>query len=38
VAINYFIDLDFVRRWGGRINPVSRGVGRPVPVRQKQLA
>lgn len=38
VAVNYFIDLDFVRRWGGRINPVAAPVGRPVPQRQKQTA
>jgi len=38
VGINYFVDLDFVRRWGGKINPVSIGVRRPVPERQKQLA
>jgi hypothetical protein len=38
VGINYFIDLDFVRRWGGRINSIPKGVGRSVPVRQKQLA
>jgi predicted metal-dependent phosphoesterase TrpH len=38
VAVNYVIDLDFVRRWGGRINPVPKPVGRPVPQRQKQTA
>ena len=38
VGINYFVDLDFVRRWGGKINPVSMGMRRPVPERQKQLA
>jgi len=38
VAANYVIDLDFVRRWGGRINPVPTPVGRPVPQRQKQTA
>jgi len=38
VGINYFVDLDFVRRWGGKINPVSIGMRRPVPERQKQLA
>ena len=38
VGINYFVDLDFVRRWGGKINPVSMGMRRPIPERQKQLA
>ena len=38
VGVNYFVDLDFVRRWGGRINPVPVAAGRPVPERQKQLA
>jgi len=38
VAVNYVIDLDFVRRWSGRINPVPTPVGRPVPQRQKQTA
>jgi hypothetical protein len=38
VGVNYFVDVDFVRRWGGRINPVPMAVGRPVPERQKQMA
>jgi hypothetical protein len=38
VGVNYFVDLDFVRRWGGRVNPVPVPVGRPIPQRQKQLA
>jgi predicted metal-dependent phosphoesterase TrpH len=35
VGVKYFYDLDFVRRWGGRINPVARGVRRTVPESQK---
>ncbi len=38
VGVNYICDLDFVRRWGGRINPVPVGVRRPLPARQKQPA
>jgi predicted metal-dependent phosphoesterase TrpH len=38
VAIDYFVDLDFARRWGASINSVSVGLGRPLPARQKQLA
>ena len=38
VGVNYIFDLEFVRRWGGRVNPVSNGVRRPVPEGQKQPA
>ncbi len=38
VGINYFVDLNFGRRWGGKINSVSIGLRRPVPERQRQLA
>jgi len=38
VAIEYLHDLGFARRWGARINPVSIGLRRELPVRQKQPA
>jgi hypothetical protein len=38
VGVNYLFDLDFVRRWGGKVNPVSIGLRRPVPARQNQPA
>jgi predicted metal-dependent phosphoesterase TrpH len=38
VAVDYFVDLDFARRWGARMNPVSVGLGRSMPVRQKLTA
>ncbi len=41
VAVNYLVDLDFVRRWGATINqskPAPSAVLQPVPSREKQLA
>ena len=38
VAINYLHDLSFARRWGPRISPVTIGLRRELPVRQKQPA
>lgn len=38
VGINYFVDLNFGRRWGSKINPLSIGVQLPISERQKQLA
>jgi hypothetical protein len=38
VAVNYLVDVDFVRRWGRRINPVSVGAAKPAPQGVKQLA
>ena len=41
VAVDYFVDLAFVRRWGAAINglkPAPRTLLGPVPERQKQLA
>lgn len=41
VAVNYLVDLDFVRRWGAAINSSkpSREIALPaVPVREKQAA
>jgi hypothetical protein len=35
VGVNYLVDRDFVRRWGGKINSASRGAGRTVPESQK---
>jgi hypothetical protein len=37
-GVNYLCDLDFVRRWGARVNPVSLGARRPLQVGQKQTA
>jgi len=41
VAVNYLVDLDFVRRWGAAINfskPAPKALLRTVPAREKQLA
>jgi hypothetical protein len=38
VGVNYLVDLNFVRKWGGRVNPVSTDVRQPVADPQKQLA
>jgi predicted metal-dependent phosphoesterase TrpH len=38
VAINYFLDLSFAKRWGARINPALFGPGWSDPPRQKRTA
>jgi hypothetical protein len=43
VAVDYFIDLSFVRRWGTAINgalpqPAPKRILRTMPVGQKQMA
>ena len=38
VGVNYFVDLNFARKWGGRVNPVSSDVRQQVADPQKQLA
>jgi hypothetical protein len=39
--VDYFVDLNFVRRWGAAINgprPAPKGLLESLPVRQKQMA
>jgi predicted metal-dependent phosphoesterase TrpH len=38
VAINYFLDLSFAKRWGARINPATPDPARSHPPRQKRTA
>jgi hypothetical protein len=41
VAVDYFVDLGFVRRWGASINgpqPAPKGLLARLPERQKQMA
>jgi hypothetical protein len=42
VAVDYFIDLDFVRRWGAAINgsrpATAKSLLRTLPAQQKQMA
>ena len=43
VAVDYFVDLGFIRRWGAAINgpsarPASKDLLGTLPVRQKQMA
>jgi predicted metal-dependent phosphoesterase TrpH len=41
VAVDYFVDLDFVRRWGASINgprPAPKDFLGTLPVREKQMA
>jgi hypothetical protein len=38
VGVNYLCDVYFVRRWGGRINPVTSGARRTAPESQKMPA
>jgi hypothetical protein len=41
VAVDYFVDLGFVRRWGAAINgprPAPKRLLGALPVRQKQMA
>jgi predicted metal-dependent phosphoesterase TrpH len=38
VAVNYFNELRFARRWGAQINPAPVSLSQRMPVRQKQPA
>ncbi|HET6144490.1 MAG TPA: PHP-associated domain-containing protein [Candidatus Acidoferrales bacterium] len=41
VAVDYFVDLNFIRRWGTAINglePAPKGLLETLPLRQKQMA
>jgi hypothetical protein len=41
VAVDYFVDLRFIRRWGTAINgyrPAPKRLLGTLPVRQKQMA
>ncbi|HXI43285.1 MAG TPA: hypothetical protein VNH83_25115, partial [Bryobacteraceae bacterium] len=43
VAVDYFVDLGFIRRWGAAINgsstpPAPKDLLGTLPVRQKQMA
>jgi len=41
VAVDYFVDLSFIRRWGAAINgplPAQKDFLGTLPVREKQLA
>ncbi len=41
VAVDYFVDLNFIRRWGIAVNgprPAPQGLLGTLPVRQKQMA
>jgi hypothetical protein len=35
IGVNYLVDRDFARRWGGRINAISSGARRTAPESQK---
>ena len=41
VAVDYFVDLSFIRRWGAAINgpqPAPKSLLETLPLRQKQMA
>jgi hypothetical protein len=41
VAVDYFVDLSFIRRWGPSVNGLQqapKGLMGAMPVREKQLA
>jgi hypothetical protein len=41
VAVDYFVDLNFIRRWGNTVNglpPAPRNLIGTLPMRQKQMA